>query len=114
MVEPLLRAIGALATAGRTTVLLAASMQHSPETLRAFASRAAAEGFGVELLGGEEAQPAARFRSDEVRVFRLLRLSHCARPRAAAEGAAAAGRPTKSKKRSRPRRDESRGDEEVK
>ena len=71
VVEPLLGALDVLMTAGRTVVLLAASMQHSPETLRAFVTRAAERGYGVEQLGAEA--HAEEFQSEEVRIFRLTR-----------------------------------------
>ena len=67
VVEPLLHALRALATRG-TTVLLAASIQHSPETLRAFVAAATAS-FHVALLPFEEQGPA--YASEEVRLLRL-------------------------------------------
>ena len=54
--------------AQRTIVLLAASIQHSPETLRLFAA-AADEWFQVELLPAAAQQPA--YASEEVRLIRL-------------------------------------------
>ena len=50
VVEPLLAALRAL-VGRRTTVLLAASLQHSPETIDLFVDAAATAGFAVERLG---------------------------------------------------------------
>ena len=69
VVEPLLHALRAL-VAPSTTVLLAASIQHSPETLRAFVAAAAAA-FHVVLLPFDE-QPS-EYASEEVRLLRLTR-----------------------------------------
>ena len=100
VVEPLLTALSALATEA-TVVLLAASLQHSPETLRLFKRAAAAAGFAVTVLGLDEqheqcarppplhfglarsagastAHPALwprRYRSAEVKLIRLQRRS---------------------------------------
>ena len=68
VVAPLLTALRALATT-QTTVLLAASLQHSPETIRLFSERAEASGYTVERLGAEA--HAAGFASEEVRLLRL-------------------------------------------
>lgn len=68
VVAPLLTALLALATPD-TTVLLAASLSHSPETIRLFAKRAQNAGFSVEQLGIEE--QAAEFTSEEVCMLRL-------------------------------------------
>eukprot|EP00962_Isochrysis_galbana_P058716 scaffold31893_cov129-Isochrysis_galbana.AAC.4 len=52
-------------------VLLAASMQHSPETLRLFAAAAAESGFDGVLISPSEQHPG--FASDEVHIIRLRR-----------------------------------------
>ena len=69
VVEPLLGALCALCSR-QTTVLLAASLQHSPETIRSFRRAAAAAGFDVQQLLGSEAQHP-EFTSPEVRLLRL-------------------------------------------
>ena len=48
VIEPLLRVLDSLATA-QTVVLLAASIAHSPETIRRFVAAASARGFVVEV-----------------------------------------------------------------
>jgi len=70
VVQPLLHALSALTTRN-TIALLAASLQHSPETIRLFKHTAAAAGFYVELLDREEQSAVAR--SDEVRMLRVTR-----------------------------------------
>ena len=76
VIPPLLHALKRLATRD-TVILLAASLQHSPETIRLFASKAQEEdhagGFVVEYLGREEAMPCNEWHSEEVRVLRLAR-----------------------------------------
>ena len=80
VVEPLIHVIRGLVSrtlpsaraAGMGSVLLAASIQHSPETLRQFAAAAAAW-FEVELLGQEAQHPD--FSSEEVRLIRLSPLA---------------------------------------
>lgn len=72
VVEPLLVAVSHLASK-QTTVLLAASLQHSPETISRFAQVATAAGFRVEFLG-LEAQ-SAQCRSPEVRLLCLTRVN---------------------------------------
>ncbi len=76
VIPPLLHALKRLATRD-TVILLAASLQHSPETIRLFASKAeedhAGGGFVVEYLGREEAMPCNEWHSEEVRVLRLTR-----------------------------------------
>ena len=70
VVEPLLAALRAL-VGRRTTVLLAASLQHSPETIDLFVDAAATAGFAVERLGiGCQSADA---QSDEVKLLRLTR-----------------------------------------
>ena len=70
VVEPLLAALRALV--GRhTTVLLAASLQHSPETIDLFVDAAATAGFAVERLG--TGCQSADAQSDEVKLLRLTR-----------------------------------------
>eukprot|EP00900_Chrysochromulina_parva_P014383 jgi/Chrpa1/22946/Chrysochromulina_OHIO_Genome00011126-RA len=70
VVEPLLAALRALV--GRhTTVLLAASLQHSPETIDLFVDAAATAGFAVEKLG--TGCQSADAQSDEVKLLRLTR-----------------------------------------
>ena len=69
VVPPLLHAIQALAVPA-TTVLLAASLQHSPETIRLFAREAQAAGFQVERLGAD-AICTTDWLSPEVRILRL-------------------------------------------
>lgn len=71
VVAPLLTALGAL-TQPATIVLLAASLQHSPETIDAFAAAAARAGFSVECLGQEAIE--GQWASPEVRVLRLTRV----------------------------------------
>lgn len=68
VVGPLLTALTALASE-QTTVLLGASLAHSPETLQLFEQRAAAAGFCVERLGASE--QLVEFASPEVRLLRL-------------------------------------------
>ena len=79
VVQPLLTALEAL-VGKRTTVLLAASLQHSPETIRLFVRAAREAGFEVERIDQSDrlAAPEA-FASPEVRVLQLRR----ARKRAA-------------------------------
>ena len=76
VIPPLLHALKRLATRD-TVILLAASLQHSPETIRLFASKAQEEdhagGFVVEYLGREAAMPCNEWHSEEVRVLRLTR-----------------------------------------
>ena len=70
VVEPLLAALRAL-VGRRTTVLLAASLQHSPETIDLFVDAAATAGFAVERLG--TGCQSADAQSDEVKLLRLTR-----------------------------------------
>ena len=70
VVTPLLTALGALAGV-ETTVLLAASLSHSPETIRLFSKRAEESGFVVERL--DASAHAEEFTSEEVRMLRLTR-----------------------------------------
>lgn len=71
VIPPLLNALTHL-VGERTTVLLAASLQHSPETIRGFDAAARTAGFVVERLKGEAAMTDA-WASDEVRVLRITR-----------------------------------------
>ena len=73
VVAPLLNALTALASA-QTTVLLAASLQHSPQTIGLFAVAAVEAGFEVERIDhhADGAVPEA-FASVEVRILRLRR-----------------------------------------
>lgn len=71
VVQPLLQALRALASA-ETEVLLAASLQHSPETIRAFAVAAEADGFRVERFASDVERDGQWF-SPEVRLLRLTR-----------------------------------------
>jgi hypothetical protein len=73
VVAPLLNALMAL-TSARTTVLLAASLQHSPQTIGLFANAADEAGFEVERIdhAADGAVPQA-FMSPEVRILRLRR-----------------------------------------
>ena len=70
VVEPLLNALQSLA-GNETKVLLAASLQHSPETIELFAAAAEEAGFAVDRLG-DTAQCAEWF-SPEVKLLRLQR-----------------------------------------
>ena len=70
VVQPLMMAVGALATE-RTTVLLSASLQHSPSTIRAFAVAATEAGFEVRAL--ETSAQHADWTSPEVRLLQLRR-----------------------------------------
>jgi hypothetical protein len=70
VVEPLLAALRAL-VGRRTTVLLAASLQHSPETIDLFVDAAATAGFAVERLG--TGCQSADAQSNEVKLLRLTR-----------------------------------------
>ena len=70
VVTPLLTALGALAGV-ETTVLLAASLSHSPETIRLFSKRAEESGFVVERL--DASAHAEEFTSEEVRMLRLTK-----------------------------------------
>lgn len=97
VVTPLLGALHELADQ-HTTVLLAASAQHSPETLRDFWSRAS-QSFRIELLPAEAQAP--EYSSPEVLLLRLTRGSQvleAALP--VASGTAVVG----SKRRGTPRR----------
>ena len=69
VVPPLLHALSHLVSES-TTVLLAASLQHSPETIRHFAVEARRAGFEVQRLQGSEAM-TDEWVSEEVRVLRL-------------------------------------------
>ena len=93
VVEPLLVALDAL-VGRRTTVLLAASLQHSPETIALFGEAAAEAGFVVERLGSEA--QCAHAQSEEVKLLRVTR------PRKAKQGGAGDGagkvRPPSAKK----------------
>lgn len=70
VVQPLLMAVGALATE-RTTVLLSASLQHSPSTIRAFVAAATEAGFEVRAL--DTSSQHADWMSAEVRLLELRR-----------------------------------------
>ena len=82
VVAPLLHALRHLAGPS-TTVLLAASLQHSPETIRLFARAAEGAGFVVERLADDAMEE--EWHSPEVRMLRLVRA-----PAPAAEDEAAA------------------------
>merc|ERR1719221_299451 len=69
VVEPLLHALLAL-TDMSSVVVLAASVQHSPETVRSFCLRAAKH-FTVEALPVSE--QCSEFCSSEVRLLKLVR-----------------------------------------
>ena len=70
VVAPLLHALRQLAGPS-TTVLLAASLQHSPETIRLFARAAKDAGFVVERLTDDAMEE--EWHSPEVRMLRLVR-----------------------------------------
>ena len=58
----------------RTHVLLAASLQHSPETMRLFAEAARGRGFEGRILPAGEQHPS--YASEEVRILHLSRRQH--------------------------------------
>lgn len=72
VVPPLLYALRHLA-GPQTTVLLAASLQHSPDTITLFASAAQGAGFCVERLSRQDIH-CGEWSSPEVRVLRVTRL----------------------------------------
>ena len=73
VVEPLLTALHAL-SGKETAILLAASLGHSPETLKLFAARAAEAGFRAEWLDASAQQQGEAFASAEVRMLRMRRV----------------------------------------
>ena len=72
-VQPLLGVLDAVCGA-RTHVLLAASLQHSPETMRLFAEAARGRGFEGRILPAGEQHPS--YASGEVRILHLSRRQH--------------------------------------
>lgn len=115
VVPPLLHALRALAGSD-TTVLLAASLQHSPDTIRLFAEAAAIDGFRVKRLA-THAEGDTWF-SPEVRVLELTRVEQSASATAAVGGAsstvhehasAEVGELASSSRRTAPRKRQRRG-----
>ena len=84
VVAPLLHALRTLVGA-HTTVLLTASLQHSPETIHLFAHEAECAGFCVERLGAAAACDEDWY-SPEVRMLRLTREAPSAAPQAGSVG----------------------------
>ncbi|EOD39997.1 hypothetical protein EMIHUDRAFT_108753 [Emiliania huxleyi CCMP1516] len=72
-VQPLLGVLDAVCGA-ETHVLLAASLQHSPETMRLFAEAARGRGFEGRILPAGEQHPS--YASGEVRILHLSRRQH--------------------------------------
>ena len=89
VVAPLIDALLALA-GPQTSILLAASLQHSPETLRDFRRAASASGFSVEQL--RTAEQHEQWRSDEVKLLHLRLCRHKSQ-RASEGGGDGGGRP---------------------